>query len=257
MAILRDRALVIIKVRILVTHSYVCVCVCVCEWVLSCVWLFATPWTEACQSPLSMGFSQQECWSGLPCPPPGDLPSPGSESASPALAGSCFTTEPPGKPIHSSIGAYTLKVVETNGHLIQTGTGDQFVPFGFFILIKIYTKCDDFRFFWFLFYTWTQCWSIPSLLHVLEMVWHFDWQLFLFHDFYPLYLFPFGNWLPDKEILWLHLLQSSPTLCDPMDCSLPGSSVRGILRARILESVAMPSSKTSSWPRDRTRISYI
>ena len=38
------------------------------------VWLSATPWTVACQAPLSMEFSRQECWSGLPCPPPGDLP---------------------------------------------------------------------------------------------------------------------------------------------------------------------------------------
>ena len=46
--------------------------------------------------------------------------------------------------------------------------------------------------------------------------------------------------------------QPCPTLCDPMDCSPPGSSVRGILQARILEWVAMPSSRGSSWPRDRT-----
>ena len=39
--------------------------------------LFVTPWTVACQAPLSMGFSRQEYWSGLPCPPPGDLPDPG------------------------------------------------------------------------------------------------------------------------------------------------------------------------------------
>ena len=39
---------------------------------------FATPWTAACQAPLSMGFSRQEYWSGLPCPPPGDLPDPES-----------------------------------------------------------------------------------------------------------------------------------------------------------------------------------
>ena len=45
-------------------------------------------------------------------------------------------------------------------------------------------------------------------------------------------------------------LQSCPTLCDPMDCSPPGSSVRGILQARILEWVAMPSSRGSSQPRD-------
>ena len=50
---------------------------------------------------------------------------------------------------------------------------------------------------------------------------------------------------------------SFPILCDPMDCSLPGSSVHGILQAWILEWVAMPSSRGSSWPRDRTHVSYI
>ena len=45
-----------------------------------------------------MGFSRQEYWSGLPCPPPGDIPNPGIELVSPALAGIFFKTEPPGKP---------------------------------------------------------------------------------------------------------------------------------------------------------------
>ena len=44
---------------------------------MSCVWLFASPWTVAHQAPLSMGFSRQEYWSGLPFPPPRDLPDPG------------------------------------------------------------------------------------------------------------------------------------------------------------------------------------
>ena len=52
-------------------------------------------------------------------------------------------------------------------------------------------------------------------------------------------------------------LQLCPTLCDPMDCSPPGSSVHGVLQARILEWVAMPSSRGSSWPRDRTCISHV
>ena len=43
----------------------------------SCVWLFVTPWTIACQAPLSMGFSRQRSWNGLPFPSPGDLPGPG------------------------------------------------------------------------------------------------------------------------------------------------------------------------------------
>ena len=57
--------------------------------------LFATPWTIAHQASLSIGFSRQECWSRLPCPPPGDLPDPGTEPTtlkSPALAGKLFTT---------------------------------------------------------------------------------------------------------------------------------------------------------------------
>ena len=66
---------------------------------LSCVWLFATPWTVAPQTLQSMGFSRQEYWSGLPFPSPGDLPSPGIEPASPAFVGELFTTEPPGKPL--------------------------------------------------------------------------------------------------------------------------------------------------------------
>ena len=48
------------------------------------VQLYATLWTVARQAPLSMGFSKQEYWSGLPCPPPGDLPDPGIEPVSPA-----------------------------------------------------------------------------------------------------------------------------------------------------------------------------
>ena len=51
-----------------------------------------TPWTVAHQAPLSMGFSRQEYWRGLPFPSPGDLPDPGTEPTSPALAGGVFTT---------------------------------------------------------------------------------------------------------------------------------------------------------------------
>ena len=57
---------------------------------------FVTLWTIAHQAPLSMGFSRQEYWSGLPCLPPGDLPNPGIKPMSPALAGGFFTIEPPG-----------------------------------------------------------------------------------------------------------------------------------------------------------------
>ena len=72
---------------------------------LSCVRLFATLWTVAHEAPLSMGFLRQEYWSGLPFPTPGDLPDPGIEPMSPALAGGFFTTDPPEK---SSVAEYSF-----------------------------------------------------------------------------------------------------------------------------------------------------
>ena len=73
---------------------------CACLVAKSCLTLYA-PLTVALQTLLSMKFPRQEYWSGLPFPPPGDLPHPGMEPLSPAppaLAGGFFTTEPPGKP---------------------------------------------------------------------------------------------------------------------------------------------------------------
>ena len=57
-----------------------------------------TQWTAALQAPLSMGFFRQEYWSGLPCPPPGDLPDPGIKPTSPALQADSLLSEQPGKP---------------------------------------------------------------------------------------------------------------------------------------------------------------
>ena len=68
---------------------------------LSHVWIFVTLWTVALQVPVSIGFSKQENWSGLPFLPPEDLPDPGIEPMSPVsatLAGGFFTAKPPGKP---------------------------------------------------------------------------------------------------------------------------------------------------------------
>ena len=75
---------------------------------------FAAPWTVAHQAPLSMGFSRQEHWSGLPFPPPGDPPDPGIEPVSPALAGGFFTAEPPGKPLICIILAQSLCTLGIN-----------------------------------------------------------------------------------------------------------------------------------------------
>ena len=65
---------------------------------LSHVRLFATAWTVAYQAPLSIAFSRQEYWSGLPFLSPGDLPDPGIKARSPALQADALTSEPPGKP---------------------------------------------------------------------------------------------------------------------------------------------------------------
>ena len=59
--------------------------------------LFAIAWTVACQVPLSMGFSMQEYWSGLPCLPPRDLPDLGTEPESPTLQADSLPSAPPGK----------------------------------------------------------------------------------------------------------------------------------------------------------------
>ena len=85
------------------------------------VQLFATLWIVACQAPLSMGFSRQEYWSGLPFPSPGNLPNPGIEHASlmsPALAGVFFTT------------ATTSEALFHDGEL-----NCRFLSFFFFLLI--------------------------------------------------------------------------------------------------------------------------
>ena len=82
---------------------HVCVC-CIVQ-------LFSTLWTVACQAPLFMTSPRQEYWSGLPVPPPRDLPSPGIKPTSPeppALAGGFFTTEPPGKPILYNCGCCSV-----------------------------------------------------------------------------------------------------------------------------------------------------
>ena len=106
---------------------------------LSRVQLFATPWTVAYQAPPSMGFSRQQCWSGLPFPSPGDLPNPGIEPGSPALQADTLPSEPPmqetriqslgqenplekGMAMHSSILAWRTPWTEESGRLQSMGS---------------------------------------------------------------------------------------------------------------------------------------
>ena len=76
---------------------------------LSCVRLFATPWTVAYQAPQSMGFSRQEYWCGLPFPSPGDLPDPGIKPGFPALYADTLPSELPGT------SQKAISITTTNG----------------------------------------------------------------------------------------------------------------------------------------------
>ena len=68
-------------------------------YLLSHAQFFGTPWTGACQAPLSMGFPSQEYWSGLPFPSPGDIPNAMIKLRSPELQVDSLSTESPGKPV--------------------------------------------------------------------------------------------------------------------------------------------------------------
>ena len=138
----------------------------VCE---TCPTLFSTPWTTACQAPLSVGFPRQEYLEGLPFPFPGDLPDPEIKPASSALPLSHR-----GSPLGRFKWLNTEKCLEEG-------------------LAQSHNTC----------------------------------------------------------VCLCFVVQSCPTLCHPMECSPPGSSVHGILQARILEWVAVPFSRGSSQPRDR------
>ena len=70
---------------------------------------FGTPWNVASQALLSTGFPRQEHWHELPFPSSGDLPNPGTELESPALAGGFFTAELPGKPLNNDINPLIIR----------------------------------------------------------------------------------------------------------------------------------------------------
>ena len=99
---------------------------------------FVTPWTVARQAPLSMGFPRQEHWRGLPFPPPGDLPGPGNETASPALQADSLPPSPGGAPVSCRSGIsgsdrkladYLKKEFVKGWGLYMGGTSSYFVLF--------------------------------------------------------------------------------------------------------------------------------
>ena len=89
-----------------------------------CVLLCATPWTRARRAPLFMGFSQHKYWSGLPFPPPEDLPDPGIKRGSPALQVDSLPNELQGKPKNTGVSRLSLLQLifltqESNGGLLH------------------------------------------------------------------------------------------------------------------------------------------
>ena len=164
-----------------------------------------TPWTVGPQAPLSMEFSRQEYWSGLPFLTPRDLPDPRIELASlacPALAGRFLTT--------STTWEAHVKHRSKKRKVFQDDISGFLKP-------KHKSTC-----------------AFPPLGHVHT------------HSY-------MGSTHTHTKTLCGHtseptseVAQSCPTLFDPMDCSLPGSSFHGILRARVLEWVAISFSKGSS-----------
>ena len=120
---------------------------------LNLVRLFAALWTVAHQAPLSMGLSRQEYWSGLPFPPPGDLPNPGIKPKSLALQADSLPSEPPGKPqipdqrvgVRNFHAFFFFKVVPfyipcTRSHQ-SSGGSQHFVLVSFSILALLVGKC--------------------------------------------------------------------------------------------------------------------
>ena len=160
-------------------------------WVLShCsrVWLFATPWTTAYQAPVSMGFSRQEYWSGLPCPSP-----------------------PSRMALGKKFGLLTSGLTVTLSTLS--------VVFVIAILFCAYL----------LTYYHLRSTLCAGRVQSLESQ---------------------SERQRSDQTTIAKVAQLCPTLCDPVDYSPPGSCVHGILQARILEWVAMLSSRGSSQPRD-------
>ena len=100
---------------------------------LSRVWLFATPWTVACQAPLSMGFPRRKYWSGLPFPSPGDLPDAGIELASPAWQAESSPLSNQGSP-RMTVGSIYL----SSGCSVLGTMAGIYILYIFFLCVCVY-----------------------------------------------------------------------------------------------------------------------
>ena len=174
---------------------------------LSHVWVSESLWAVACQASLSMGFSRQEYWNGLPCPLPGDLPYPGTEPTSlmsPALADGFFTT---------STTCHWFIIKEWNSEAARgkrcLGQGVWEGVWAFHTLCRHASlpKCPHFHHY---------VTSSVSLLLIMSFSGNFC------HQHHHQQCFSLLKW--ESKVL---VAQSCVTLCDPIGYSLPGSSVQG------------------------------
>ena len=157
---------------------------------LSRVLLVSTPWTVARKALLSIEFSRQEHWSGLPLPFPGDLPDPGIEPESPRLQVDSLPSEVPGKPVQWSTAAAAKSLSRVRLCASPWTAAHQAPPSMGFSRQEYWSGC----------HCLLQCRKVKSESEVAQLC---------------------------------------PTLCDPMDCSPPGSSIHGIFQARGLEWVVI------------------
>ena len=259
------------------------------------VLLFATPWTVTHKASLSMECSRQEYWSGLLFSPPGDLPDPEiqpTSPVSPALAGGFFAYWAVG---NAYCGDLCLgdKILDSGGKsekdtwLARWGSVAVFVPLRPERMCFMYLSASLLR------HVRVTSWFTAQIHPALNCPTPFcvcvgDWW-YLIEDRCSEYFSGrkagsfepqdwkqarfcwWKDWKSAYQMVWegktefhfrlwkceLKVAQSCPTLSDPVDYSPPGSSVHGILQARILDWVAIPFSRGSSWPRDWTWVSCI
>ena len=213
-----------------------------CACMLSCVQLLETPWTIAHPAPLSMDFSRQEHWSGFPFSPPGNLPDQGIITASPALAGGFFTTEPPG---NLTAAAKSLQSCTTLCNPIDGSPPDSPVP-GILQARTLEWVAMSF--------SNAGKWKVKvkslSRIRLLATPWTAAYQAplsmgFSRQEYWSAVPLPSPGNLTAAAAA--KSLQSCPTLCDPIDGSPPGPAIPGILQARTLEWVAISSSNAWKW----------
>ena len=207
----------------------------------SCVWLLATLWTVVRQALLSMGFSRQEYWSGLPFPSAGKLPNPGIEPTSlmsPALAIRFLTTSATWEELSGFPGSWVVKNPPAN-----TGDAGLIPGSGRSPGEGICNPSN------------ILAWEIPRSQTQLSgwttVTWD-SWE----HWFIP--ETPFRR-SPEASspAAAAKSLQSCLTLCDPIDGSPPGSPIPGILQARTLEWVAISFSKAWKWKMKVKSLSHV